>query len=83
MIKLGMIGLGGMGSHHANYFSTLKSVQVVGVCDLIEEKARRAGEKLNAPWCLDYRQLLDKADAVWICTEPFNRRDIVLSLIHI
>ncbi|MCY2925034.1 MAG: Gfo/Idh/MocA family oxidoreductase [Planctomycetota bacterium] len=81
-IKLGMIGLGGMGSHHANYISTMQDVQIVGVCDLIEEKARRVGEKLNVPWCLDYRQLLDQADAVWVCTEPFNRRDVVVTSIR-
>jgi predicted dehydrogenase len=79
MIKLGMIGLGGMGNHHANVLSAMKDVRIVGVCDLIEEKARRVGEKLDVPWCLDYRDLLEEADAVWVCTEPFNRHDIVLT----
>ncbi|MEA4889122.1 MAG: Gfo/Idh/MocA family oxidoreductase [Clostridiaceae bacterium] len=78
-IKLGMIGLGGMGNHHAAILSKMPGVEIVGVCDLIEEKAKKLGEQLNVPWYLDYHQLLGSCEAVWVCTEPFNRRDIVLT----
>lgn len=77
MLKLGLIGCGGMGSHHARVFSKMTNVNVVGVCDVIEEKARKVGQDLGTKWCVDYRDLLDDVDAVWVCTEPFNRLDIV------
>jgi UDP-N-acetylglucosamine 3-dehydrogenase len=80
VIKLGMIGLGGMGRHHAGVMKGLDNVQIVGVCDLIEERATQVSETVGAPWTLDYRELLAKdIDAVWICTEPFNRREIVIA----
>jgi len=75
--KLGIIGCGGMGNHHAKILSTMSNVDIVAVCDIIEEKARKLGKQLDTPWCVDYHDLLDDVDAVWVCTEPFNRLDIV------
>jgi len=77
MTRVALIGCGGMGNHHARVLAEMGNVEVVGVCDLIEEKARDTGQAIGAKWCTDYRQLLDQADAVWVCTEPFNRREIV------
>ena len=78
MVKVAMIGLGGMGNYHADFLSKLPNVRIVGVCDLVEEKARKLSEKLGGvSWTLDYHDLLDSCEAVWVCTEPFNRLDIV------
>lgn len=38
-VKIGLIGLGNIGSHHANYLKDMDQVELVGVCDLIPEKA--------------------------------------------
>ncbi len=38
-VKLGLIGLGNIGSHHANYLKDMENVELVGVCDIIPEKA--------------------------------------------
>ena len=35
-------------------------VELAGVCDIIEERARRAGERLGVPWFLDAQQMLMK-----------------------
>ncbi|MFH1732253.1 MAG: Gfo/Idh/MocA family oxidoreductase [Planctomycetota bacterium] len=77
MIKLGMIGMGGMGCSHARAIAKMEDVEIVTVCDLIEKKAQAIGEQVGAKWCTDYHDLLDEVDAVWVCTEPFNRRDVV------
>jgi len=77
MTRVAMIGMGGMGGSHANILSKMKNVEIVGVCDLIEQKAKNCGEKLGVKWCLDFHELLDDAEAVWVCTEPFNRLKVV------
>ncbi|MHC4982413.1 MAG: Gfo/Idh/MocA family protein [Planctomycetota bacterium] len=77
MTSIGLIGAGGMGNHHARVLSGMDNVKVAAVCDLVEQKARALAEELKCRWCLDFRELLDDVEAVWICTEPFNRRDIV------
>jgi len=40
MIKLGMIGCGGMGNAHGPELAKLQNVTVVGTCDLIPEKPK-------------------------------------------
>lgn len=77
--RLGLIGCGGMGNYHAKILAEMDEVEIVGVCDLIEEKARKLGEKLGVKWCTDYHDLLPHVEAVWVCTEPFNRREIVIT----
>jgi len=79
MTKVGLIGCGGMGNHHANVLSRMDGVELVAVCDIVEEKATRLGEKLKVRTCIDFRDLLDDVEAVWICTEPFKRRDVVIT----
>ena len=77
MIRVGMIGCGGMGNYHAPVLAKLPNVKVVATCDMIEEKAHAMGDKIGVRHCVDYHNLLDDVDAVWVCTEPFNRLPIV------
>ena len=78
MIKVGMIGCGGMGNYHGPELAKLPNVTVVGTCDLIPEKAKALADKIGVErCCTDFRDLLPDVDAVWVCTEPFNRREIV------
>lgn len=41
-VKLGVIGLGGMGSSHLKYLTQMETVEVVAVCDVVHEKADKA-----------------------------------------
>lgn len=65
MIKLGVIGLGHMGTYHASVSAMLPSVKLVGVADIKTEHF----QKIKAPGILctnDYRELLPLVDAVII-----------------
>lgn len=78
MIKVGLIGCGGMGNHHAPQLAKLPNIKVVGACDVIPEKAKALADKIGVTRvCTDFRDLLPDVDAVWVCTEPFNRVDVV------
>jgi UDP-N-acetylglucosamine 3-dehydrogenase len=78
MVRVGMIGCGGMGTHHGPVLAGLSNVRVVATCDVIESKARSLAEKIGIDrWCTDFHDLLDDVDAVWVCTEPFNRVEVV------
>jgi UDP-N-acetylglucosamine 3-dehydrogenase len=78
MTRVGIIGCGGMGTHHASLLAKLSNVEIVGTCDLVAAKAESLAKKTGiGRICTDYRELLPDVDAVWICTEPFNRVDIV------
>ncbi len=78
MIKLAIIGCGGIADYHGPQLVKLRGIKVVGTCDVVEEKAKTLAEKIGVgKWCTDYRELLDAVDAVWVCTQPSHRVDII------
>lgn len=65
MIKLGIIGLGHMGTYHATVSAGLAAVKLVGVADVKQENF----QKIKVPgimYTADYRELLPLVDAVII-----------------
>jgi predicted dehydrogenase len=78
VVRVGMIGCGGMGNFHGPELAKLPNVTIVGTCDLIADKAKALADKVGVSrWCTTFRELLPDVDAVWVCTEPFNRVEIV------
>ena len=71
MTKLGVIGCGGMGSHHAKTVHDMDDVQLVGVADTIESKAVALANELGVAAYTDFHDLLPLADGVMVCTPPF------------
>ena len=49
MIKLGVIGCGGMGGHHARMIHGMDGVTLVGVADTIAAKATELATELDRP----------------------------------
>jgi predicted dehydrogenase len=52
--------MGPIGNKHAGIYKENESVELAGVCDIIEERARSAGERLGVPWYLDAQEMLDE-----------------------
>jgi len=50
MLKIGVIGMGNIGNLHADIYRGDSLADLVGVCDIIPERAQRAGERLGVPW---------------------------------
>lgn len=65
MLKVGVVGLGAMGSNHARVYSQL-NCQLVGLADADSTRAKEIGEKYNIPCYSDYHELLSKVEAVSI-----------------
>ena len=76
-IRLGLIGVGGMGSHHLYYSHVRnKRIEIVAVCDIIEERATGAIENAHlegAKAYTDWKEMIDNAelDAIDICTPNY------------
>lgn len=74
MLKVGLIGCGGMGSVHANGWIALKDrVQIVAIADPREEKAKAFAEQTGARLYPNGEALLEheQVDVVDICTPTF------------
>lgn len=60
MLRVCVIGLGPIGNLHADIYKGDKLVELVGVCDIIEERAKTAGNRLGVPYYLDAEKMLQE-----------------------
>src|SRR4051794_31331514 len=70
-LRTAVVGVGSLGQHHARNYAELAREgkgEFVGVCDVNEESARAIAEKNGCRYFTDWRELLDKTDAVSIVT---------------
>ncbi len=84
-LKTAVIGVGSLGQHHARNFAELSAEgkgEFVGVCDVNEENARNIAEKNNCEFFTDWRELLDKTDAVSIVTPTETHAQIACEFLE-
>lgn len=69
-LRIGFVGCGGIGNHHLKIWETIPGAKVVAVCDIVPERAEKAGETYGAEVYTDMAAMLKEADieAVDICT---------------
>jgi myo-inositol 2-dehydrogenase/D-chiro-inositol 1-dehydrogenase len=80
VVRLGAIGLGRMGSLHAeNLAGGARGIELVRVVDASEEAARGAGARLGVEWSADPRSVLDdpEIDGVVIATPTRTHVELV------
>ncbi len=65
-VRVGVIGIGNMGWHHARVLSLLRDAELVGVADPNEARGRLAVEQFDCRWFPTYEDLLGEVEAVCI-----------------
>jgi predicted dehydrogenase len=65
VIRVGVVGVGSLGQHHARNYTSIDGVKLTCVSD-VSEKGREIAERYGAEFFTDYRKMLDKVDAVSI-----------------
>jgi len=65
-LRVGVVGVGHLGSIHAKIYKKIGTCSLVGVCDIDKTKLDTASQELNVPGFADYNELFDKVDAVSI-----------------
>ena len=72
-IKIGIIGIGGMGTAHINSIASLKNCYVSAVCDIDPEKIKEFTSKNDIPGFVDSDKFFKEADieAVIIATPHY------------
>ena len=65
-VRVGVIGIGNMGWHHARVLSLLRDAELVGVADPDETRGRLAVEQFNCAWFPDFTAMLGEVEAVCI-----------------
>jgi len=63
VLRIGIIGTGGMGNHHASEFTKMKDVKIVACCDISEQRRKAFAEKWKVPAVYaDYCEMLEKEE---------------------
>ena len=75
-VKVAVIGAGKLGARHADVFSKLHGVELVGVCDLIESRAKETANRAKTQAFTDHRELLKKVDAASIVVPSHKHFEI-------
>ncbi|HKY94118.1 MAG TPA: Gfo/Idh/MocA family oxidoreductase [Kiloniellales bacterium] len=86
-VKVAVVGVGYFGSRHAATWKSLPQAQVVALCDVRQERAAEAAQKLGALVVTDYRALPAEVEAVSIAVPTRNHfrvaRDLLLAGKHV
>jgi len=69
-VRIALVGCGRISANHFDAIGRVDGMSVSAVCDIVEARAREAGEKLGVPWFTSYERMLAEAecDAVAIAT---------------
>ncbi|MBZ0300498.1 MAG: Gfo/Idh/MocA family oxidoreductase [Anaerolineae bacterium] len=70
-LKVAVVGVGNIGNRHLQVYSGRDDVEIVAVCDIIEERSDRAAEKYSCQGFYSVQAMLDSGiaiDAVSMCT---------------
>lgn len=59
MLKAAVVGVGYLGTFHAEKYAASERSELVAVVDVFEERAQRLAERLGTKALTDYRELLD------------------------
>jgi predicted dehydrogenase len=65
-VKVGVIGIGNMGWHHARVLSLLRDAELVGVADPDQTRGALASEQFNCHWTANFQDLIPEVEAVCI-----------------
>ena len=81
-LRVGVIGVGYLGQHHARVFSGLESVELVGVTDIDNKKAGEIASKYGCRSFSGYVDLVEACDALSIVTPTTTHHAIAMDCLN-
>ncbi len=75
-LRVGVVGVGHLGQHHARILSAMPGVELVAVADARAEQAQAVAAKCGTVALSDYRPLLELVDAVTIAVPTCLHREV-------
>lgn len=77
-IRVGVVGVGVLGSHHTRIYSSLPQVKLVGVADPIPERRQELASRYDCRSWPDHGPLLDRVDAVSVAVPTSLHAEVAL-----
>jgi predicted dehydrogenase len=69
-LRAGVVGVGRLGQHHARNYYENSRCKLVGIADIDRTQGSKIAKAYKCKYYEDYRELLDKVDAVSIAVPP-------------
>ena len=82
MIKLGVIGIGSMGKNHVRVCSEIDNIELVGIADIDKTAVQKIAERFDISAFFDYKELIQKLDAVVVSTPTKFHYSIVSDVLN-
>ncbi len=75
-VKIGFIGCGGIAGRHMSALQRMEDVQFTGMCDIEEERAKKASSVYGGKVFTDFNKMLEDVElnACYICVPPFAHK---------
>ncbi len=77
MLRIGVVGVGGMGQAHCDALKKLETCDFCAVCDVREEQVKQVAEKFGVQGFTDLQALLNEVDGIVVATPPRLHREVV------
>ncbi len=81
-VRVGIIGVGYLGTQHARILSYLEQAELKGVADIEFRKALEIGNRHGVPYYQNYEEMLDEIDAAIVATPTSEHFSIAMNLLQ-
>ena len=82
-LRVGVVGVGHLGQHHARVLAAIEGVELVGIADARPEQARAVAERVGTRAVDDYHDLLGKVDAISVAVPTALHREVASAFLQI
>jgi predicted dehydrogenase len=78
MVRVAVVGVGGIAAEHLKNLEENQEAELVAVCDINKASADKAAQQYNVVAYTDFDRLLDneEIDALFLCVPPFAHGDM-------
>lgn len=76
VIRVGVVGTGALGQHHARIYDELESTELVGIYDVDQHRAREIAARHQTQACSSLEQLIEVAEAVSVVVPTDLHRQV-------
>lgn len=81
-VRVGIIGVGYLGTQHARILSYLEEAELKGVADIDFKKAMEIGNRHGVAYYQDYVEMIDELDAAIVATPTSEHFSVSLNLLR-
>lgn len=81
-MRIAVVGVGYLGEHHARVLSEIDGVELYGIVDINKDRAIEVAARFQTKAFTDYRDVLDRVDALSIVTPTISHHEIALNALR-